>query len=836
MRILKKTAVCLLAVVMLAVCMPIASLADGKTVTLTVGQSITEVLSEDVAENIDFSTLDTDIANASVDTVEVPSETNWQYVSDGAAGVENGKRYIISSTMASGTGYALTNAADRATLYITDGTITSPDSFAIFTFEQNGTGYNLRDENGTYLGIGGTWNYSITTGNTTPMPFTVSGSSAVALSATASNRTLYIRYSYNRFSAATNSSSLLYLFEETVTSFAPQTELSIVGKSVGSTSFTVGDTVYTVNVVEEDLISAPSLNLEYWVGNTPVLAESATSRKLTADMAYGEQGIELSGLAPAFGKRNADSGEQATVYWKSSLFGSAGSQNTSADNSMSGTEVKYIRYYGSTWSVSADRAEWININSSSYQLVAYYLMHIPLTDDVYPAAKDWGFKNGEGWGYNDSGDRCFLSFRVIYEDGTSYPSDEALTDTTYVYWLGGERYVGYVALIPGIADTEVYKVSYTMGNAQYSLNSSDYATYINSFDFSSANETVLCENYDGFKEAVLIDCSSATAPYNDIKWNSSYNACVFNVYVKNKVHYHSYSSVTTNPTCTDEGYTVFTCECGDSYTETIPANGHSYILETFEPTCTEKGYALHTCSVCAESFTDSVVEALGHSYVSEIVLPTAERQGYTLHTCETCSDSFKDNYTDWSTFFRARFSGTVAGKCKKALVTLSFVNFQSFSSAYLELLYDETLSLDSVYCSNEAVGVEIYNNILMLSGEITADDELTLEFTVLPEAADGEHTVGIDLENSILKDADGNSILFVSENGVIIVEPHTAGDITGDGKTNSADLIRLRKYLADREGVTVSLPACDVNNDGIINNKDLVHLMRYFSGEGIEIY
>lgn len=43
------------------------------------------------------------------------------------------------------------------------------------------------------------------------------------------------------------------------------------------------------------------------------------------------------------------------------------------------------------------------------------------------------------------------------------------------------------------------------------------------------------------------------------------------------VHSHSYSeSVTVNPTCSSNGTKTFTCSCGDSYTESIPATGHQW--------------------------------------------------------------------------------------------------------------------------------------------------------------------------------------------------------------------------------------------------------------------
>ena len=53
------------------------------------------------------------------------------------------------------------------------------------------------------------------------------------------------------------------------------------------------------------------------------------------------------------------------------------------------------------------------------------------------------------------------------------------------------------------------------------------------------------------------------------------------------VHTHRYTSeVTTAATCTTAGVRTFTCECGTSYTESIPATGHRYVDGV--------------CSVCGE--------------------------------------------------------------------------------------------------------------------------------------------------------------------------------------------------------------------------------------------
>ena len=52
-------------------------------------------------------------------------------------------------------------------------------------------------------------------------------------------------------------------------------------------------------------------------------------------------------------------------------------------------------------------------------------------------------------------------------------------------------------------------------------------------------------------------------------------------------HTHSYTAVVTAPTCTAEGYTTYTCSCGDSYTDNkVAATGHSFTNNV----CTKCGY------------------------------------------------------------------------------------------------------------------------------------------------------------------------------------------------------------------------------------------------------
>lgn len=113
-------------------------------------------------------------------------------------------------------------------------------------------------------------------------------------------------------------------------------------------------------------------------------------------------------------------------------------------------------------------------------------------------------------------------------------------------------------------------------------------------------------------------------------------------------HEHKYTSVTTAPTCTEDGYTTYICGCGDEYTDdVIKALGHTEItVKGIEPTCTETGLSdLVYCSKCAQTLKEQTIEEkLDHTYSENVVKPTCTKKGYTKYTCE-CGSNYIDNYT-----------------------------------------------------------------------------------------------------------------------------------------------------------------------------------------------
>ena len=82
-------------------------------------------------------------------------------------------------------------------------------------------------------------------------------------------------------------------------------------------------------------------------------------------------------------------------------------------------------------------------------------------------------------------------------------------------------------------------------------------------------------------------------------------------------HVHDFVAVVTDPTCTTDGYTTYTCTCGETYTEDkISATGHvPEIIPGKEPTESEPGLSEgEKCSVCGEILkAQDDLPAVGHT-------------------------------------------------------------------------------------------------------------------------------------------------------------------------------------------------------------------------------
>lgn len=98
---------------------------------------------------------------------------------------------------------------------------------------------------------------------------------------------------------------------------------------------------------------------------------------------------------------------------------------------------------------------------------------------------------------------------------------------------------------------------------------------------------------------------------------------------------HTYTITQAPASCTQASVTVYTCHCGDTYTEIGQKPlGHSYSSEIVTPTCTEDGYTKYVCSICKDEYKDNYKEKLGHAYSSEWITNDIEH----FISCKRCGE------------------------------------------------------------------------------------------------------------------------------------------------------------------------------------------------------
>ena len=178
------------------------------------------------------------------------------------------------------------------------------------------------------------------------------------------------------------------------------------------------------------------------------------------------------------------------------------------------------------------------------------------------------------------------------------------------------------------------------GNAK-----SGVVSMVNDVDFTAsgtlftAKFEVLAGAADGSYAVTLADASFTKA--NQDKLTTSVSGV--SVEIKNP-HTHSYDKVVTAPTCTEDGYTTYTCACGDTYkADEVKVSGHEWDdgVVTTQPTESAAGVRTYTCATCGETKTE-VIPMLDHThdYTSAVTAPTCTEDGYTTYTC-ACGDTYK---------------------------------------------------------------------------------------------------------------------------------------------------------------------------------------------------
>ena len=122
----------------------------------------------------------------------------------------------------------------------------------------------------------------------------------------------------------------------------------------------------------------------------------------------------------------------------------------------------------------------------------------------------------------------------------------------------------------------------------------------------------------------LSDCQPIVCSDGMVKWyvtnNSAPTLYKLSPFALDDYHEHSYTkTVLSNATCTTAGTVKYTCSCGDSYTETIPATGHKssgWIVDK-AASIGVKGSKHKECTVCKKVLETAEIPALSRISISK---------------------------------------------------------------------------------------------------------------------------------------------------------------------------------------------------------------------------
>ena len=314
-----------------------------------------------------------------------------------------------------------------------------------------------------------------------------------------------------------------------------------------------------------------------------------------------------------------------------------------------------------------------------------------------------------------------------------------------------------------VTDAEIFVVTVN-ADGTYTFTSLTGVVIALSDDFASLNDTGVNKSWTLEEKGNGLFYLKNTKRGNYLEWYASKNnwstyktsslSDLFELsfYAKGEAtdgeHVHNHISSVHAATCTEAGYTAYTCRCGDTYkVDGEAAKGHSYSSVVTAPTCTEAGYTTYTCE-CGDTYTEAGEAAKGHTFVdgscacgepdpdahvhkytSVVTAPTCTVKGYTTYTC-TCGDTYTADevevvpHVDTNLDITCDFEGCTkrilpAADSKISLFTANHMIIVSLSSSYY---------VEGVVTRIENVG----SGIFVIADE--AGDTIVIR---LPKNADG---------------------------------------------------------------------------------------------------
>lgn len=511
-----------------------------------------------------------EVKDASIATVEVEKLSESTARLKEVSKIESGKQYLIYNQRKKELLQGQVVSRQWGSNYITavevDGlaganskdlwTLTGTSNENIFTGSVVSANANYSATNGQYLSVGNnTATLSATANNDLVLTFHDEPEDEVdywTIAQTVNGTTYYLNdfaetsaaAGWGGNGAATDAGSKWTIYE--IVPAGDRTKITFNGHKEGTTTVEIGNVIYTIRVVPDELKAVDPLTIEYWVTNTQVTAGGDTSKQIKATDAgvHSEAGADIASLIPEEGITNSN---HNTVFKQARILDTELKNNSKSgtelqsitggdDDTASGYRFTKVRYWNATWQVYT--TDWVDVNltevsveykdpknnvqtytGTQSQLVAYHMQRTTVTEEVTTDVTDWGNNVGEvNWSPYDYVE---LDFAVKYENGlqtpTTFPVKDAnggtkatktmefhAHDTTTVDAQGNKyRRIGRVDTI-NTKDYSVYMITLTP--------TSDTATVQLSTGNTDRPESY---EYKGTEKVVWVDSVDNLGKYGD---------------------------------------------------------------------------------------------------------------------------------------------------------------------------------------------------------------------------------------------------------------------------------------------------------------------------------
>lgn len=456
----------------------------------------------------------------------------------GSVAEASGKPTYQLATLGAGTFYVSTKSNDTAPT-------------VQLTFEDAGNGqYYIKNSDGEYVypnaSRRGRWSYSLGSGKkavdaseTQPYTFSLSYEAYYGYYKT----TAYLTLNGTSLGTSGNSTSL-YLYKQQPTSGGKETTLTFTGKSVGTTTVTIGDVKYNIIVSDkapDDALTADTITLEHWITNARVAATSGATgddrnvqkiSKTTAGI-QSKDGVAVETLAyTPYGYW----GDTEVYYWQGMKLDKNNVQTDAPgdDETADGTTLTHIRYYGNAWQYKTADETWHYFQNTD-QFVIYYLQKTEVTKEVDTYVKDWGFDTKETTkDWSDGKGQVALTIAVVYPNGTVSPVESSMySNSTIIYNYVDGRDIGIVAP-KNNSDYNIAKITVTDGTRDSNSASNVWYTY-DTITWDKTTDSATGKTW--YNETEVWNKSSGTTPMvngknSNITWAAKNTAKLVLIYLE----------------------------------------------------------------------------------------------------------------------------------------------------------------------------------------------------------------------------------------------------------------------------------------------------------------